>query len=164
MKGRIAQRSWYDRLPQIVERAMNEWTGLTGRPYGLIAPYRTEDADYIMVSMGTMADTALAVVDAYRSEGRKVGCITVTSFRTLPATSWPQLFATPGRGGWSSGPTSPRRRTIRSPARSSRPSPMRRWTGAPLPRVVSVSAGLAPETSSPATLGPSSTSWPTRSA
>ncbi len=86
MKGRIGMRAWYDRLPEIVERAMAEWTELTGRPYGMIAPYRTEDADYVLVSMGTMADTALAVVDSLRAEGRKVGCITVTCFRPFPAT------------------------------------------------------------------------------
>ena len=85
MKGRIGMRAWYDRLPEIVERAMAEWESLTGRHYGLIDAYRCEDADYILVSMGTIADTATAVVDRYRAEGRKVGCITVTSFRPFPA-------------------------------------------------------------------------------
>jgi pyruvate-ferredoxin/flavodoxin oxidoreductase len=78
MKGRIAQRSWYDKLVAITERAMAEWAVLTGRKYGLIDSYKTEDAEHIVVSMGTMADTATAVVDELRSQGRKVGCVTVT--------------------------------------------------------------------------------------
>jgi pyruvate-ferredoxin/flavodoxin oxidoreductase len=85
MKGRIGMRAWYDRLPEICERAMAEWEALTGRHYGLIDAYRCEDADYILVSMGTIADTAVAVVDRYRADGHKVGCITVTSFRPFPA-------------------------------------------------------------------------------
>ncbi len=74
MKGRVGQRAYYDHLSEITERAMTEWTELTGRHYGLIDAYRTDDADYILVSMGTIADTATAVVDALRDEGRKVGC------------------------------------------------------------------------------------------
>jgi pyruvate-ferredoxin/flavodoxin oxidoreductase len=93
MKGRIGMRAWYDKLPGIVERAMAEWEALTGRHYGLIDAYRTEDADYVMVSMGTMADTALAVVDKLREQGRKVGCVTVTCFRPFPAKQLAKALA-----------------------------------------------------------------------
>ncbi len=85
MKGRIAQRAYYDRLSDTVRAAMAEWTELTGRPYGLIATYRTEDAETILVSMGTIADTTLTVVDHLRAQGRRVGCVAVTSFRPFPA-------------------------------------------------------------------------------
>jgi pyruvate-ferredoxin/flavodoxin oxidoreductase len=153
MKGRIGMRAWYDRLPQIVERAMNEWTELTGRPYGLIAPYRTEDADYIMVSMGTMADTALAVVDAYRSEGRKVGCITVTSFRPFPATQLAaalrnaKVVAVVERTDEPTAADNPLTREIKSALADAA------MNGAPLPRVVSVSAGLGSRDIQPGDLG-----------
>ena len=85
MKGRIAQRAFTDRLPEILRTAMAEWTELTGRRYGLIEPYRCEDADAILVSMGTLADSALDVVDHLRALGRKVGAISVTSFRPFPS-------------------------------------------------------------------------------
>jgi pyruvate-ferredoxin/flavodoxin oxidoreductase len=153
MKGRIAQRAWYDRLPQIVERAMNEWTALTGRPYGLIAPYRTEDADFIMVSMGTMADTALAVVDALRADGRKVGCITVTSFRPFPATQLAtalrnaKVVAVVERTDEPTAADNPLTRELKSALAEAA------MNGAPLPRVISVSAGLGSRDIQPGDLG-----------
>lgn len=85
MKGRIGQRAFYDRLPGELSTAFAEWTALTGRRYGGVDAYRTEGAGEIVVAMGTIADTATAVVDRLRSEGRPVGCVTVTAFRPFPA-------------------------------------------------------------------------------
>jgi pyruvate-ferredoxin/flavodoxin oxidoreductase len=85
MKGRIGQRAFYDRIPAELDAAMGEWGALTGRAYGPIRTYRCVDAAEIVVAMGTMADTAEAVVDRLRAQGRPVGCLTVTSFRPFPA-------------------------------------------------------------------------------
>ena len=85
MKGRIGQRAFYDRMPAALAEAMTEWTALTGRRYGAIDAYRCEDAHEIVVAMGTIADTAIAVVDHLRAAGRPVGCVAVTSFRPFPA-------------------------------------------------------------------------------
>ena len=85
MKGKIGQRAFYHRLAEELRLAMHEWTALTGRPYGLIDAYRCEDAELIVVAMGTIADTAIAVVDVLRDIGQKVGCVAVTSFRPFPA-------------------------------------------------------------------------------
>jgi pyruvate-ferredoxin/flavodoxin oxidoreductase len=142
MKGRIAQRVWYDRLIEITERAMAEWTTLTGRHYGLIDTYKTEDADYVMVSMGTMADTALAVVDALRVDGRKVGCVTVTSFRPFPAKQLAaalrnaKVVAVIERTDEPAAADNPLTRELKSALADAA------MDGAPLPRVVSASAGL----------------------
>ncbi len=142
MKGRIGQRAWYDNLVPIAERAMAEWTALTGRKYGLIDTYRTEDADYILVSMGTIADTSLAVVDALRAEGRKVGCVTVTSFRPFPAEQLAaalrnaKVVAVVERTDEPAAADNPLTREIKSALADAA------MNGAPLPRVVSASAGL----------------------
>ena len=85
MKGRLGQRAFYERLPGELDAAFSAWADLTGRRYGGIDSYRTEDAAEIVVAMGTIADTATAVVDHLRSEGRPVGCVTVTGFRPFPA-------------------------------------------------------------------------------
>ena len=142
MKGRIAQRTWYDRLVEITERAMAEWTILTGRPYGLIQAYKTEDADYVMVSMGTMADTALAVVDHLRAAGRKVGCVTVTCFRPFPAKQLAKALANAKvvavveRTDEPAAADNPLTRELKSALADAA------MDGARLPRVVSASAGL----------------------
>jgi pyruvate-ferredoxin/flavodoxin oxidoreductase len=85
MKGRIGQRAYYAALPPVLTEAMALWTRQTGRRYGMIDAYRCEDAQEIIVAMGTIADTAIAVVDHLRAEGRPVGCVAVTSFRPFPA-------------------------------------------------------------------------------
>ena len=85
MKGRIAQRGFTDRVASILAQDMALWGEPTGRPYGLVAPYRCDDAEAILVAMGTMADTAISVVDHLRSQGRRVGVLNVTSFRPFPA-------------------------------------------------------------------------------
>jgi pyruvate-ferredoxin/flavodoxin oxidoreductase len=85
MKGRIGQRLFYDQLQGSLVSAMDEWGALTGRRYGLVSAHRTMDAEQVVVCMGTMADTAIAVVDRLRTAGRRVGCLAVTSFRPFPA-------------------------------------------------------------------------------
>jgi pyruvate-ferredoxin/flavodoxin oxidoreductase len=85
MKGRIGQRAFTDRIHGALTGAMDRWAELTGRRYGLIQHHRAEDAETIVVCMGTMADTAVAVVDHLRAAGRRVGSVAVTSFRPFPA-------------------------------------------------------------------------------
>ncbi|MGH3073340.1 MAG: 2-oxoacid:acceptor oxidoreductase family protein [Gaiellales bacterium] len=85
MKGRLGQRAFYDRLPHELDEAFAGWAELTGRRYGGIEAYRCDGADEILIAMGTMADTATAVVDELRGRGRSVGCLAVTSFRPFPA-------------------------------------------------------------------------------
>jgi pyruvate-ferredoxin/flavodoxin oxidoreductase len=84
MKGRVAQRDWYERIPGALRSAMANWAGLTGRTYGLIDAHRTDGAEQVLVAMGTMADSASDVVDRLRSQGRAVGAVAVTSFRPFP--------------------------------------------------------------------------------
>ena len=85
MKGKIAQRAYYDRVPWALENAMREFYQLTGRSYRLIEPYRLDDAEYAIVGMGGLAETAQATVDYLRSsEGLRIGSLHVTSFRPFP--------------------------------------------------------------------------------
>jgi pyruvate-ferredoxin/flavodoxin oxidoreductase len=85
MKGRIGQRAYTDRIPEVLAAAMAEWARLTGRSVAPVATYRTEGASEILVAMGTIADTAIAVVDHLRAQGRAVGCVALTAFRPFPS-------------------------------------------------------------------------------
>ena len=85
MKGRIGQRAYYAAVPSALTEAMDLWTQETGRHYGDFDAYRCEDADEIIVAMGTIADTARSVVDVLRGEGRAVGAVGITSYRPFPA-------------------------------------------------------------------------------
>ncbi|MBI2988666.1 MAG: 2-oxoacid:acceptor oxidoreductase family protein [Deltaproteobacteria bacterium] len=85
MKGKVAQRYFYDRLPAIVQQVMGRLHDLTGRRYGLVDSYRLEDAEYALVGMGSMLETASATVDYLRDqEGLKVGSLHVTCYRPFP--------------------------------------------------------------------------------
>jgi pyruvate-ferredoxin/flavodoxin oxidoreductase len=85
MKGKIAQRFFYDRIPAITERTMDEFYALTGRRYGMIDPCHLDDALYAIVGMGSLMETATATAKYLRGrDGAKVGTLHVTSFRPFP--------------------------------------------------------------------------------
>lgn len=86
MKGKIAQRFYYDQIAGILRRNMAEYGQLTGRVYDVVEPYRMDDADYAIVGMGSLIDTAEATVDWIRDNmGIKVGTVHVTAFRPFPS-------------------------------------------------------------------------------
>jgi pyruvate-ferredoxin/flavodoxin oxidoreductase len=87
MKGKIAQRHFYDQVPGAVQEAMEEFYKNTGRRYRMVDGYRMDDAEYALVGMGGMMETAQAAVDYIRAEMKlKVGCVHVTCFAPFPAT------------------------------------------------------------------------------
>ena len=55
-----------------------------GRSYGLIEPYRCEDAEIILVTAGTIGGTCCVVADEYRKRGLKVGVLRLKLFRPFP--------------------------------------------------------------------------------
>ncbi|MCB0160125.1 MAG: hypothetical protein KDD83_18460, partial [Caldilineaceae bacterium] len=89
MKGKIAQRTYYDQVPGIIQNAMDEFYAQTGRRYEMVETYRMEDAEYAVVGMGSFIETARATVDFIREEeGIKLGVVHVTCYRPFPG---PQL-------------------------------------------------------------------------
>ena len=51
---------------------------------GLVRPYRVEEADTVVVALGSVNGTIQDVVDAMRAEGRAVGSLAVSTFRPFP--------------------------------------------------------------------------------
>jgi pyruvate-ferredoxin/flavodoxin oxidoreductase len=85
MKGKIAQRYFYDRIPSIMQRTMAEFAALTGRRYGAIESFGLEDAEYALVGLGSLSETATATAKYLRrNHGIKVGALNITSFRPFP--------------------------------------------------------------------------------
>jgi len=85
MKGKIAQRYFYDRIPAVMARVMDEFYSLTGRRYGTIDGYGLADAEYVIVGMGSFLETATATAKYLRdNQGLKVGTLSITSFRPFP--------------------------------------------------------------------------------
>jgi pyruvate-ferredoxin/flavodoxin oxidoreductase len=85
MKGKIAQRWYYDRVEPALEEAFELFAMKTGRKYGFVEAYRCEDAEYILVGLGCYMETAKVTVDYLRKKGVKAGVLTVFVFRPFPA-------------------------------------------------------------------------------
>src|SRR4029078_7046196 len=85
MKGKIAQRWYYDHVAPAVEDAFAELARQTGRKYDFVGPYRCEDAEYVIIGMGCYMETAQATVDYLRARGVKAGCLNIYCFRPFPA-------------------------------------------------------------------------------
>src|SRR5207248_6742071 len=60
MKGKIAQRRFYDRILPALARTFDEHYVLTGRRYGLVMPYRLKTAEYAILGSGCTMDPAEA--------------------------------------------------------------------------------------------------------
>ena len=89
MKGKVAQRYFYDQVPGHLQQAFDAFYALTGRRYAFVDGYRLEDAEYAIVGMGSVMDTAIAAVDCMRKKmGWKVGALNLTAYRPFPG---PQL-------------------------------------------------------------------------
>ncbi|MBM81787.1 MAG: pyruvate ferredoxin oxidoreductase [Planctomycetaceae bacterium] len=85
MKGKIAQRWYYDQLEPALEDAFQEFYRATGRKYDFIDAYRCEDAEYILVGIGSYMETAQTTIDYLRDEkGIKAGCLNIYCFRPFP--------------------------------------------------------------------------------
>jgi pyruvate ferredoxin oxidoreductase alpha subunit len=58
---------------------------ISGRHYAPVEPYRTNDAERILIALGSTAGTVKDAVDELRDEGERVGSLKITSFRPFPA-------------------------------------------------------------------------------
>jgi pyruvate-ferredoxin/flavodoxin oxidoreductase len=85
MKGKLAQRSYYDKMGPAFAEAFEIFHQKTGRRYDFVEPYRCDDADFIIVGMGCYMETAKAAVDYLREKGVAAGALTVFVFRPFPA-------------------------------------------------------------------------------
>jgi pyruvate ferredoxin oxidoreductase alpha subunit len=78
----LRQLDALERIPAIAK----EFADATGRDSGgLVRPYRTEDADIIIVALGSVLGTIKDAVDIRREAGESVGVVGITSFRPFPA-------------------------------------------------------------------------------
>ncbi|MDH4224049.1 MAG: 2-oxoacid:acceptor oxidoreductase family protein [Deltaproteobacteria bacterium] len=93
MRGKIAQRAYYDKLKPALLEASREYARLTGRHYPLVGGYKMEDAEYAIVALGSMAETAEAVVDLMREQhGMKAGVVYPVAFRPFPGAELVEIL------------------------------------------------------------------------
>ena len=69
---------------KVIDEVFSEFHGKFSRKYEKVSEYRTDDADIIFLTMGSMSGTARAAVDSMREKGMKVGTAKLTVFRPFP--------------------------------------------------------------------------------
>ena len=69
---------------EVIKTVNKEFAEKFGRKYDLVENYMCDDAEIIIVAMGSICGTIKAVIDNMRKEGHKVGLLRVIAFRPLP--------------------------------------------------------------------------------
>ena len=82
---REASNKFYEAVPSIVEDYMQEINKITGRDYHLFNYYGAEDADRVIIAMGSVTEAAREAIDYLMAKGEKVGLVAVHLYRPFSA-------------------------------------------------------------------------------
>lgn len=84
-QAREASNKYYDAVPEIVEEYMNQVNAKIGTDYKLFNYYGAEDAEQIIIAMGSVNDTIEETIDYLNANGQKVGLVKVRLYRPFSA-------------------------------------------------------------------------------
>ncbi len=84
-QAREASNSFYNAVPDAVQEYMDKIATVTGRAYKLFDYYGSEDADRVVIAMGSVTEAARETVDYLQAKGEKVGLISVHLYRPFSA-------------------------------------------------------------------------------
>ncbi len=76
---------YYEAVPEIVENYIKEINKITGRNYGLFDYYGAEDAERVIIAMGSVTQAIKETIDYLREKGEKVGVVCVHLYRPFSA-------------------------------------------------------------------------------
>ena len=85
MEAKKNQETALENAKEVILEVAKKFKEISGREYSFFEEYKTEDADYIMLIMGSAAGTAKEAVDNLREQGKKVGVLKLRVFRPFPA-------------------------------------------------------------------------------
>ncbi|MGD0169717.1 MAG: transketolase C-terminal domain-containing protein, partial [Smithella sp.] len=69
---------------KIILKVWDEWAKMFGRAYKPVETYKAEDAEVLMLTMGSMGETAEMAIDELRAKGVKAGLIKLRLWRPFP--------------------------------------------------------------------------------
>ncbi len=69
---------------KVIVKAWKEFGDIFGRYYNPVETYKTEDAETIMITMGSVSETAMTAIDEMREQGHKVGLVRIRLWRPFP--------------------------------------------------------------------------------
>ncbi|MCP4287488.1 MAG: pyruvate-flavodoxin oxidoreductase, partial [Gammaproteobacteria bacterium] len=71
-------------VPRFVAEAMQEYGELTGRVYAPVMSFMADDAEHVIVAMGSVTDDVEAVISYLRRQGKKVGVVSIKLLQPFP--------------------------------------------------------------------------------
>jgi len=80
-QSREASNKFYDAVPEIVEKYLAKISEVTGRKYNLFDYYGAEDADRVIIAMGSVTEAIRETIDYLNAKGEKVGLVAVHLYR-----------------------------------------------------------------------------------
>ena len=84
METKMNQRIAMKNAKQVILDVAKEFETISGRKYGFFEEYKTEDADYVIVIMGSAAGTSKEACDLLREKGVKAGVLKLRVYRPFP--------------------------------------------------------------------------------
>ncbi len=84
-QSREAANKYYNAIPDMVAKYMDEIGKITGRKYAPFTYYGADDAENVVIAMGSITDTIKEAVDYLNEQGQKVGLISVHLYRPFSA-------------------------------------------------------------------------------
>lgn len=82
---KVSQNIAMENALEVIEEVGREYGEVTGREYGHFKTHEIEDADIVLVAIGSAAGNVKTVVDKLRAEGKKVGLLKIRTFRPFPS-------------------------------------------------------------------------------
>ena len=84
-EAKVAHDMAMKKAKRYILKAWDEFAEIFGRKYNPVESYRTEDAEILLVTMGSISETAMTAVDAMRDDGQKVGLLRIRLWRPFPS-------------------------------------------------------------------------------
>jgi pyruvate ferredoxin oxidoreductase alpha subunit len=85
LKIKKAQRAAIDGAAPYIKQMGDEWAKVCGRPFDFVDTYECDDADFIIVVLGSAAGNARTVAKELREQGVKAGVLRIRLYRPFPA-------------------------------------------------------------------------------
>lgn len=90
---RYQQKVGIDNALKVAEEVFQEFNDRFERQLEIVEGYKTNDADVVLIALGSMCGTAKYVVDNMRQKGKKVGLAKITVFRPFPTEQLKKLLS-----------------------------------------------------------------------
>ncbi|MBQ8661733.1 MAG: pyruvate:ferredoxin (flavodoxin) oxidoreductase [Alphaproteobacteria bacterium] len=87
-QGREASNPYYRQVEGIVQEEMDKFAKISGRQYHVVDYYGAQDADQVIVIMGSGGETVEEAIDYLNANGRKLGVMKVHLYRPFPEKSF----------------------------------------------------------------------------